>query len=219
MNPYKIIITDDHNLVSEGLSVIITENELGHIVAKAENGKKLIELLNSQKADMLLMDVDMPVINGIDAVEIIKPRHPSLKILIITQHNSIELMKKFSSLNVDGYLLKSSTREQLIESIIRIKNGEKCFPLLTKTKNKVENKSKFLLLKEKYGLSERECEIIILINLGLTSDQIAEKLYLSKLTVDTHRKHIGRKTGANNPGAIMKFAIENNITKETLNEY
>jgi len=219
MDDYKIIMVDDHNLVSEGLAMLISENNLGSIVAKVENGRQLLEVLNSQKADMILMDVDMPVMDGLKAAELTKFRHPAVKILIVTQHNSIELMKKFQSLNVEGYLLKSSDRTQLVEAIKKIKNGEKEFPLLKNHQKSPVHHNRFLLVKEKYGLSERECEIIILITMGLTSERIAEKLYLSKLTVDTHRKHIGRKTGAHNPAAIMKFAIENNINQKHFDDY
>ncbi|TDH18392.1 response regulator transcription factor [Segetibacter sp. 3557_3] len=130
MTNYKIVVADDHLLMSDGLSMLVTDNNLGTVVAKAQNGKQLLEILNSHKIDMILIDVDMPLVDRLKAAEIIRSRYPSIKILVVTQHNSIELMKKFELLGVEGYLLKSCDRMQLIEAIQKIKGGEKDFPFL-----------------------------------------------------------------------------------------
>lgn len=210
MKGYKILIADDHKMVADGLEMIIRENDLGEVVSKAINGKELLQQLNSIEADLIILDVNMPVLDGLATAELIKLQYPKIKILIISQHESIELINRFVALEVDGYLPKSFEREDLIETIKKIKIGEKEFPTIMDAHNKKFKKILFLN-NEKYNLSEREFQIILMIAKGITTRQIAEKLFLSEYTIETHRKNIGRKTGANSSAAIIQFAIDNQI--------
>ncbi len=210
-NIFEIIIADDHKMLADGLETIIHENHLGIVTAKVSNGKELLHQLNSIKADMIILDVNMPEMDGLKAAAMIKAKYPNIKILVVSQHESIELVKKFYSLDVNGFLSKSLERDDLINAILLLKADKKIFPILDKTPNTQEKKFLFIN-SEKYKLSEREYEIIIMISKGMTTKQIAGSLFLSEFTVETHRKNIGRKTGANNPSAIIRFAYENNIT-------
>lgn len=211
MNTYKIIIADDHKMLADGLEMIILGNNLGVIVSKVSNGKELLQQVSLPGADLVILDVNMPVLNGLEAAELLKLRYPNINILIISQHESSALINKFIALGINGYLPKSFEREDLIDAIKKIKKGEKVFPSKVNTNDKKE-KSFLFLNNEKYNLSEREYEIILMVLKGMTSKQIAEKLFLSEYTVETHRKNIGRKTGAHNGAAVLKFAIENKIT-------
>lgn len=212
MNEYKIIIADDHKILADGLEMIIHSNNIGTVILKVTNGKELLQKLNDHKADLIILDINMPLLDGLKSAELIKIRYPDIKILIITQHESIELINKIKALNVDGYLSKSFEQEELMKAIVKIKNGERIFPLVSDQARKKE----FLFIgNEKYHLSEREYEIIQMISKGLTTKQIASQLFLSEHTIDTHRKNIGRKTGAHNSTAILKFVIENNISIES----
>lgn len=207
---YNIIIADDHKMLSDGLETIIHESGLGVVMAKVNNGKDLLRKLNSTQVALVILDVNMPVMDGLEAAEFIKLRYPQVKILVVSQHESIAVIEKFRSLNVEGYLPKSMERADLVNAIEKIKNNEKVFFTPEDVSDK-KGKQLLFLNNDKYNLSEREYEIVLMIVKGMTTRQIAQKLYLSEYTVETHRKNIGRKTGAHNPAAIVKFAMENKI--------
>lgn len=209
---YLIIIADDHKLLSDGIELIIHENNLGQVAAKTSNGKELLESLKNLHPDMVIMDMDMPLVNGLEAAEVVKSEYPDLKVLIISQHESLELVKRFYNLGVEGYLPKTFDLQELIHGIQKIKNGERVFPLLDE-KN-IESKSKLQLgLTNTTGhkLTVREVEIIRFIAKGLTSRQIADKLFLSEFTINTHRRNIMRKLDFKNVAGLINFARENHL--------
>jgi DNA-binding NarL/FixJ family response regulator len=212
MKSYKIIIADDHKLLADGIEEIINQNNLGEVIAKATDGKVLLQLLNSNKPDLVLLDINMPNLDGYDTASMVKLRHENIKIIIISQQEGKEMVQKFYDLGVDGYLSKSFERNDFIHAIIKVKTGEKVFPLLEKDllAERKQN-TNFKNGENTFNLSEREKEIIKLISSGLTTNQIALKLFLSEYTVETHRKNIGKKTGANSPCLITNFAIEHNL--------
>lgn len=212
-NPnYQIIIADDHKLLSDGIELIIHENNLGQVAAKTSNGKELLESLNNLHPDMVIMDMDMPLVNGLEAAEVVKSKYPDLKVLIISQHESLELVRRFYNLGVEGYLPKTFDLQDLIQGIQKIKNGEKVFPLLDE--KSIDSKSKLQLglpNNTGYKLTVREVEIIRFIAKGLTSRQIADKLFLSEFTINTHRRNIMRKLDFKNVAGLINFARENHL--------
>lgn len=209
---YLIIIADDHKLLSDGIELIIHENNLGRVAAKTSNGKELLESLKNLRPDLVIMDMDMPFLNGLEAAEVLKLGYPDLKVLIISQHESVELVKRFYNLGVEGYLPKTFDLQDLIQGIRKIKNGERVFPLLdgksldprSKQQLKVSNNGQ-------YKLTGREVEIIRFIAKGFTSRQMADKLFLSEFTINTHRRNIMRKLDFKNVAGLINFARENHL--------
>ncbi len=212
MSTYKIIIADDHKLLADGIEEIITQNNIGEVIAKATDGKILLQLLNSNKPDLILLDINMPNLDGYSTASLVKIRHAEIKIIIISQQDNREIVKRFYNLGVDGYLPKSFERIDFINAVNRVKSGERIFPLLEKDLlQEKKSNAHFQNGENTFNLSEREKEVIKLIASGFTTSQIAVKLFLSEYTIETHRKNIGKKTGANSPSLITNFAIEHNL--------
>lgn len=210
MNNFNIILADDHRMITDGLETVIKTNNLGTVKAKVVNGKELLQQLNNQRIDLIILDINMPILGGMETAEKIRVKYSHIKILVISQHDDIDMIRKMHDLGVHGYLSKMNAHDDLVEAINIIKTNEKVFPGLLYNSNKRDKKFLFVG-NEEFKLSEREHEILLLIASGLSTKQIAVKLHLSEFTVETHRKNIGKKTGANSTARIVKFAIEHNL--------
>lgn len=211
----KIIIADDHHLVRSGIIKILNEHESFEVISEAENGKVAIEKCEILKPDVLLLDLDMPVLNGLEAVPIIKKKMPDLKVGILTMHKEKFLVEKLIKLGVEGYLYKSSEPEDLIYGVTKIADG-KHFYTSEVTENlvtsqpifKQASKDQLVLLAH---LSDREKEITKLIAEGFSNTEIGEKLFISSRTVDTHRANIMKKVEVKNLAGLIRFAIASRL--------
>jgi DNA-binding NarL/FixJ family response regulator len=205
----NLIIADDHNLFIDGLKLLLKDEVDMHLVEIANDGKELLSILPSCKADIILLDINMPVLNGLDTVKYIKQSFPLLKTIILSTYNDEHLIEKAKSLGVNGYLLKTTNKEELLQTIRLVYNGQACFPYRQpKTENEFDDKDQFL---KQFNLTKREYEILQLIKNNHTNQQIADKLFLSIYTVETHRKNIMQKFNLKSPVALFKFISENNI--------
>lgn len=199
-NTQRILIADDHNLIISGIETIIKNNKLGEIVAKVNDGKELLLKLNSTSVNLIILDINMPNLNGIETAEKVLARYPLMKILIISQYENLELIKKLKSMGVKGYLSKTFEEELFIEAIKNIQKGFDFFPLL-EIKKEVNSTNI-------YNLTNREVEVINLISNELSTKEIAKTLFLSEYTIQTHRKNIIRKTGAKTTIAFLNLSKE-----------
>lgn len=198
-NPnYKIVIADDHKLIISGIKQIIEVNGLGTVVAQANDGLELLQLLKETAVDLLILDINMPKLNGIEAAEKILKRHPTISILMLSQYENVELIKKLKTLGVNGYLTKIFEISQLVEAINEISDNQLYFPSLKNESNFKET--------DKHELTKREEEIIKLLAVGKTSKEIADILFLSEYTIETHRKNIMRKLEVNSIIALLNKA-------------
>jgi DNA-binding NarL/FixJ family response regulator len=198
-NPnYKIVIADDHKLIISGIKQIIEVNGLGTVVAQANDGLELLQLLKETAVDLLILDINMPKLNGIEAAEKILKRHPTISILMLSQYENVELIKKLKTLGVKGYLTKIFEISQLVEAINEISDNQLYFPSLKNESNFKET--------DKHELTKREEEIIKLLAVGKTSKEIADILFLSEYTIETHRKNIMRKLEVNSIIALLNTA-------------
>ena len=205
----KLIIADDHLLFIDGLRSLLKSEAQILITGIANDGKELIHLLQDQKPDVILMDINMPKLNGLDATRFIKQSHPSIKIIILSTYNEDHLVEKSKEYGANGYLLKNCTKAELIQSIFLVNDGHSCFPYRNpKPSNEFDSSDSFL---KAYDLTKRELEVIQLIKHDYTNHHIADKLFLSIYTVETHRKNIMHKLGLKHPSALMKFILENNL--------
>lgn len=208
-NQIHIIIADDHQLFIEGLTSLLSDEN--HIVIDniANDGKELLELLQKQKTDIVLLDINMPKMNGLDAIRYIKQKNATTRIIVLSTYNEEHLIEKARLLGANGYLLKNCNKEELVQTIQLIFAGHTSFPYETpKLHSDFDERDSFL---KQFNLTKRESEIIQLIKNNFTNQQIADKLYLSIYTVETHRKNIMQKLGLSHPAALMKFIIENRI--------
>ena len=209
MNKVKIIIADDHTLFINGLQLLMKDEPWIEIIDIANDGRELLNILHKKVPDIVLLDINMPVMNGLNAVSFIKQTFPLVKVIMLSTYNEDHLIEKAKKLGVNGYLLKNSNKEELFQAIQLVSSGHICFPYRPpKHENEFDAKDGFL---KQFNITKREFEILELIKNNLTNQQIADKLFLSVYTVETHRKNMMQKLGLNAPVALMKFIIENNI--------
>jgi len=202
----NLLITDDHKLVVEGLELMLESVEDIHIVGKAYNGKEALAVISDNTIDVILLDLNMPVMNGLEVCKKLKKTNSDVKIIILSMMNEKKLLHKLIELGASGYLLKNSGKEELVEAIRNVNNGEKHFEkdvLMQLLTNKSIHTNSFIP-----KISKREKEILKLIMSELTSHEIGEKLFISLGTVETHRRNLINKLGVRNTAGMVKKAIE-----------
>lgn len=208
-NTIRLIITDDHNLFIDGLKLLLKDEQDVEVAEIANDGKELLKILSGTRADIVLLDINMPNLNGLDTARIIKQNHPQVKIILLSTYNDEHLIEKAKKLGANGYLLKTTNKEELLQTIKLVASGQACFPYRQpQTKNEFDEKDDFL---KQFNLTRRELEILQLIKREWTNQQIADKLYLSIYTVETHRKNIMQKLNLKSPLALHKFITDKGI--------
>jgi DNA-binding NarL/FixJ family response regulator len=210
----KIIIVDDHLIFRQGLKSIITSENIATVIGEASNGIEFIELISKMKPDIVLMDIDMPHMNGLDATEKAMQLIPELKIIIFSMFSDEEYYHKMIERGVKGFILKTSGINELENAIHEVMRGESYFSneLLRKIISNFEHRNDGEHVKKEL-LSEREIEVLQQICLGLSTDEIGEKLFISPKTVKTHKSNLLAKTITKNTPALILFAIKNRIVK------
>lgn len=204
----RVAIADDHKLFAEGIaSILHSDGEL--VVAKiCSNGKELAEYLRSNDVDVVLVDLNMPVLDGASTIRILRNNNVQSKIVVLSMYADNAIYTKCRELDINGYLHKDADAQHLIDTIKRIVAGENIFDY-DKTTCTVEDVSN--LFKDKYTnrfkLSKREIEIVDLIRSGYTNNEIAEKLFLSVHTVMTHRKNILHKLEVRNTAEMLALLL------------
>jgi two-component system, NarL family, nitrate/nitrite response regulator NarL len=206
----KIIIADDHALFSEGIKGLLAGEPGIEILDIVSDGLELLDILRKSQPDIILLDINMPRLNGLEAAKKIRTYYPNIKIVMLSTYDDQHLIQKAIEYNVEGYLVKTVDKEELLLCMIEVIKGNKFFPLAANKKEQNTFDRQDVFLKQ-FNLTKREYEILQLIKQGFTNQQIAEKLFLSIYTVETHRKNTMQKLGLNSPAGLMKFIIENNI--------
>lgn len=205
----KIIIADDHLMFIDGLKLLLEGEADIEIIDVANDGRELLGLLKKSDADIILLDINMPYLNGLDAMKYISQSLLDIKIIVLSTYNEEHLIEKAKGYGANGYLLKNSGMEELLQTIRLVANGQTCFPVIKPIpQSEFDASDNFL---KQFNLTKREMEILQLIKNNQTNQQIADTLFLSIYTVETHRKNIMQKLGLNNPVSLMKFIINNNI--------
>lgn len=202
----RVIIADDHTLFRNGLKLILEDIENIEVIADVPNGKELIEVTPVLKPDLIIMDINMPLINGIEASRILLQENPDLKILVVSMYSDEQYYNSVIENGVKGFILKDADNSELRSAVKTILNGKTYF-------------SQELLLKlirnhqsiSQISITSREREILSLLYQGLSSAEIAEKLFLSERTVENHRANLLDKTGCRNSLSLVIYAIKNNL--------
>lgn len=205
--PVKILIADDHVLFNDGLKGLV-ENESGlEICGQVHCGTEVPVFIQAHKTDLILLDINLPKINGIELISLIKKQDPDVRIIMISMYADKYFIQECKARNVPGYILKNASRAELISGIRTVMAGGIYYdPRLAKENQ--HNQDEFL---RKFNLTRREMEILHLIRDNYTNQQIAEKLYLSIFTVETHRKNINLKLGIKNPVDLLRFIFKNKL--------
>lgn len=207
----KIAITDDHPMVLQGIQSMLQDIEEIKIVGAYANSKETIEKIENDHPDILLLDINLPDINGIDLCKQLKKDYQNLKIIAISNYDEVSFIKRMLNAGADGYVLKNTDRFELLTAFKSVLNGERYLQrdiekkLLNQSIGKRTKNS--LLVK----LTRREKEVLEAMAEELTTQEISEKLFVSPKTIETHRMNIMSKLGAKNSVGIIKIAIENNL--------
>lgn len=207
----NIAITDDHEMVLRGIETMLNTTTEIKVTATYTNAKETIEGLKNSQPDVLLLDINLPDINGIDLSKQLLKSHKDLKIIALTNFDDITYVKRMFKNGIHGYLLKNADKLELVTALKTVLSGELYIQksinerLLNQTKSKPFDNG--LNIK----LTRREHDVLIAISEELTTQQISEKLFISPKTVETHRMNIMSKLGAKNSVGIVKIAIEKEL--------
>ncbi|WP_316796418.1 response regulator transcription factor [Pedobacter agri] len=208
----KILIADDHKVLINGLKLILAVRKDFSVIAIANNGIEVIDLLHNENPDLILLDINMPMLNGYQTIKVIKTDYPKIKVIVLSMLNDKRSVLNMLEAGANGFLFKDTDDKHLFKAIDCVMDGkyyvsESLNDILEEFLNNLRHKK----TKTKHTLSAREMEIVNLIVEGNTNVQIADILFLSTRTVDTHRKNIFHKLDLNNTASLVKYAIENKM--------
>lgn len=209
----KIFIVDDHDLFREGVKFVLSKNTDFEIVAEASNGIEYLNKLKEVTPDVVLMDIDMPVMNGFEATQKSIELYPSLKIITLSMHGDQGHYQKMIELGVKGFVLKDAGGLQLSEAIREVDKGRNFFSqeLLMKIILKKESSPVGEQLRKKLDISDREFDVLKLLCKAYTNNQIADELFISPKTVEGHKAKLMIKTDTTNSVALVLYAIRNHL--------
>ena len=214
----RIVLADDHSLVRDGIRALLEEDDHYVVIGEVSNGKEAVQMVLDKKPDLLIIDIRMPEMNGIEAVEELKKHSSVTKCIILSMHDSEEYILKSVNAGASGYLLKDTGKMEFLKAISTVEQGGKYFSgdisnvlvnnLLSQGKAKQESKPPTKNGNNSFGITSKELQILELVLSGLTNKQISEKLQKSKRTIETHRFNLMRKMGVNNLMDLARKAQE-----------
>jgi len=207
----RVLIADDHQMFIDGLKALLRREKNIQIIGEVSNGIQALEFIRKNQPDLLITDISMPGMSGVELTREVKLHFPEIKILVLTMYNDREIVGEILMSEAEGYILKNTGRQELSNAINRIIDNSTYYSNEVLNIMMTRMKKQKNIEKNTAQLTPREIEIIKLIMEELSSEEIADKLFISKRTVDTHRKNIIQKTNTRTLVGLLKFAIENNL--------
>ena len=210
----RVLVADDHAIIREGLGIMLGNQPDMEVVGTAANGREAVRLVDEHQPDVVVMDISMPELNGIEAIQQMLPRHPQMKVVVLSIHGTKPYVYRALRAGAKGYLIKETAGIEVVDAVRAVCRGERYLSqsiadLLTDTSfRNLEVSIDFSPLET---LSPREREILQLVAEGKTSQEIAERLSLSPKTVDTYRSRLMRKIGVEDMAGLVKFAIQHGV--------
>lgn len=209
MDIISIIIADDHVIFRKGLRTVLNEIPFVKVIAEASNGNELLRIMKTKATDIILMDIRMPGMDGVEATKKVLEKYPNTSVICLTMHEEISYFNKVINVGAKGFLLKKTNKEQLENAIKTVYNGGNYYdeefviaPVQTIQHTKTNIK-----------LSDREKEVLEYICKGYSNAEIAKALNLSQRTIDGHKAHLFDKTGAKNSPNLVMYAVKNGLVK------
>jgi DNA-binding NarL/FixJ family response regulator len=210
----RVFITDDHEIYLEGLSLLLGKQEGIEVVGTAASGKELLDRVRDLQADILLLDVYLPDLGEEEILQQIRNLRPDLRIIYLTLLRGTRYVHKLSKYNIQGYVLKNASLDELLQALKSVQDGGTFFSRDIHIGDRDEDFRNTITIEDKQVdeiLSRREMEVLRLICKEFSNAEIADKLFLSVSTVETHRKNLIAKLGVNNTVGLVKFALRNNL--------
>lgn len=210
----NILLVDDHQIFRDGLKLLLSHFPFVGEITEASNGKEALNIIDTKKPDIVFMDIEMPIMSGIEATKQALIKYPELKIIVVTTFKDENYLEQMMNMDVAGYMLKRSTRQEFEEAIKKVYSGGSYFSdeilnILTLNLNK--SKRNLYSSKQTIQFTARESEILGLICKGFNNEQIAEMIYVSPKTVEKHKSSLFLKTGTKNAVNLIIYAIKNGL--------
>ncbi len=226
MKKARILIVDDHSVVRSGIRALLKSSPSYHVVAEAADGEEAVALAKRHKPDIVMMDISMPKVNGIEATRVLRGEVPLAKVIILTVHEDEEYVYQLLKAGASGYVLKSAGKKEIFAAIDSALSGDRFFsPGVSRLiidgfihrddneKDRAKKGEEQTTVHRSYELTKREVEILRFIAQGFTNRKIAEQLFLSIRTVNTHRTNLMQKLDLHDTARLVRFAIENGFVK------
>jgi two-component system response regulator NreC len=211
--PIRVLLVDDHRIILDGIRGLLDGAADMTCVGTSENGAEALEVLRHLGVHVVLMDLDMPVMDGIDTLERIKRDHAAVRCIMLSMHDEPAVVRRVMDMGADGYLVKNCGREELLFAIRSVHGGQRHFQgsLVSALLEGQQHKgSEHQLLKD---LSEREVEVLAGLAEGLSNKEIGDRLFISPRTVDTHRTNLMKKLGIHNLAGLVRLALKAGLVK------
>ncbi|HCI80485.1 MAG TPA: DNA-binding response regulator [Ktedonobacter sp.] len=215
--PIRIILADDHEMLRQGLRLLLGLQQDMQVVGEARTGSEAVELVEQLAPDVVIMDISLPEMDGLEACAIIRQRHPSIHILVLTMHESEEYFLKALRMGAGGYLIKKAAPHELHAAVRAVAHGEVyLYPGLAKALVRTyvapsQSSSAVNTTDERRSLTPREVEVLTMVAQGMTSQQIAEQLGISVKTVQAHRANVMEKLELRDVTQLVRFAIRTGL--------
>ncbi|MCO5230373.1 MAG: response regulator transcription factor [Chitinophagales bacterium] len=214
----KLFVVDDHPIFIDGIVGLLKDIPEFEIIGTANNGQEFLDKIKNAQPDIVLMDINMPIMDGIEATHELKNRYPKVKVIALTMFNDIRFIKEMLEIGAKGYVLKNINKDELTKAIHTVSEGkpfldsavqEKVISdISSPEKDDFDDKEADAMVQ---NITSRELEILQLIALGMTSQDISQKLFISKNTVETHRKNLLAKFNVKNTASLLKFAYKKGL--------
>jgi DNA-binding NarL/FixJ family response regulator len=210
-NELRIVIADDHQMFIDGVKALLSKEKNLNFVHEALNGEDALSYIRKNKVDLLITDISMPGMSGTELTKRIKQEFPQIKVLVLTMFSDPAIINEILQSEAEGYILKNTGKQELLSAISKLMDEGTYYSNEVMNLMLKQNRKKLIEPNTKEQLTERETEILKLVCEEYTTAGIAEKLFISPRTVDTHRKNILEKTQSKTIVGLIKYAFENNI--------
>lgn len=212
MDKVKILVADDHQVIIDGIEAIVSDVSELEFAGGALNGNQVIEIVENKPVDLVLMDINMPEMDGLECTSYLNKHYPEIRVIALSMHDNPRLAKRMIKNGAFGFLLKNSSKEKILKAISEVMDGKNYFdPLLMQNFLDFNNQKSSSSFAKKDLLTKRELEIIQLICEEKTTGDIAEELSISIHTVESHRSNILLKLELKNSVGLVKWAIQNEV--------
>ncbi|MCT4628813.1 response regulator transcription factor [Winogradskyella sp.] len=208
MRKINILIADDQQIIIDGLKSLLAEKDDIQVVGEAVDGEAVLDFIKNQPVDIVILDIEMPKLSGIEVTKIIKRDFSKVKVLILSMYNNEKFVHNVIEIGADGYILKNKGKEELALAIKYIAEGDEYFGREVEKTFRLSQKKKNLE-SQNVQLTKREIDVLKLIAIGDTTPIISEKLFIAHSTVETHRRNLIEKTNVRNSKGLVKYAIDN----------
>ncbi|KAA9338598.1 response regulator transcription factor [Hymenobacter busanensis] len=209
----RLILVDDHTIIRDGIQALLSDVAELEVVGQARNGRELLDMLPHTPADVVMMDLNMPELSGFETMPLLREQFPEVRVLILSMLDHEKYVHQILTAGALGYVLKNAGKEEIVHAIRTVASGRPflCTEIGLNLLHKAIEAPSSGGPKKPNDLSNRETEVLRLIAEGLTNAEIADKLFTSKRTIETHRQNIIEKTQAKNTAALIKYAMETGL--------